>query len=38
MYDVFNILRHIKNNKKFYILLLIELIICFTMIIIGIDE
>lgn len=38
MYDIFHIFRYIKNNISFYILLTIELIICFTMIIIGIDE
>lgn len=38
MYDVSRIIKNIRHNSKFYLLLLLELVLCFTMMIIGLDE
>lgn len=38
MYDVLCIIKNIRLNLKFYLLLLIELVLCFSMMIIGLDE
>lgn len=38
MYDISCVFRNITRNKKIYLLILLELVLCFTMMMIGINE